>query len=90
MPGPTPDNGVSGFDTVMSRWADWMMRGALPITALLIISTGFILQFTVDNLGISTDTSDMLAPDLDFRRTYADYQQSLPQYQGANAAAVGA
>lgn len=57
-----------------------MSRAAWVVTVFLILSSAFILRFTLDNLGISTDTSDMLSPELDFRRSYSDYQQSFPQY----------
>ena len=65
---------------VLLRWAECVNAAALPIAAVLILASVFILRFTVDNLGISTDTSDMLSADLDFRQTYSDYQQSFPQY----------
>ncbi|MFQ6005910.1 MAG: MMPL family transporter, partial [Woeseia sp.] len=79
-PGRTDDSQGSALHIAIAQWADWMNRAALPVALALIVASGLVLRFTIDHLGISTDTSDMLSPELDFRRVYSDYQRSLPQF----------
>lgn len=64
----------------LARWAGWMQRAAMPVVLLMIALSAFTLRFTIEHLGISTDTSNMLSPELEFRQTYADYRQSFPQH----------
>ncbi len=62
------------------RWVDWMNHSALLVVAVILLGCFVLFRYTVDNLGISTDTSDMLAPDLEFRQIYTDYQRAFPQF----------
>ncbi|MFH1242319.1 MAG: efflux RND transporter permease subunit, partial [Pseudomonadota bacterium] len=48
-----------------------------------IAATGLLLYYTARNLGISTDTQDMLSEDLHFRRVFEDYKRAFPQYDKA-------
>lgn len=70
----------STLQFALTRWANWMQRGAMPVVLILITLSAITLHFTIEHLGISTDTSNMLSPELGFRKAYADYRQSLPQH----------
>jgi len=74
------DSRESWLHVALSRWADWMNRSALLVVLTAVIATVFVFRYTIDHLGISTDTSDMLSPDLQFRKVYSDFRESFPQY----------
>ena len=65
---------------ILAWWVDKVQRLALLTVILGIAATGGLLYYTVKNLGISTDTEDMLSEDLHFRRVYEDYKKAFPQY----------
>ncbi len=68
---------------LLARWVDKVGQSALLIVILGIAATGFLLYYTAKNLGISTETQDMLSKDLHFRRVYEDYKKAFPQYDKA-------
>jgi len=65
---------------ILAWWVDKVQRFALLTVILGIAATGGLLYYTVKNLGISTDTEDMLSEDLHFRIVYEDYKKAFPQY----------
>jgi hopanoid biosynthesis associated RND transporter like protein HpnN len=52
--------------------------------------TGFLLYYTVNNLGINTDTAEMLSETLPFRRNYNAFKTAFPQYDDAMLIVVDA
>jgi len=66
---------------LLAWWVDTVRRSAILTLVLGIVGTAGLLYYTVENLGISTNTEDMLSEDLRFRRVYKDYKQAFPQYQ---------
>jgi hopanoid biosynthesis associated RND transporter like protein HpnN len=64
----------------LARVVAWAMRHSAAVlitTVLLTVGSGF---YIARNLGINTDTADMLSPRLAWRRTYIDYQAAFPDY----------
>jgi hopanoid biosynthesis associated RND transporter like protein HpnN len=41
---------------------------------------GLSIRYTVSNIGINTDTADMIAKDLPWRQTYIAYKKDFPQF----------
>ncbi|MDY7038734.1 MAG: MMPL family transporter, partial [Thermodesulfobacteriota bacterium] len=68
------------LDSALAWWVDTIRRSAYWVMILAIISTVAIFYYTVNNLGISTDTADMLSESLNFRRLFKDYVEAFPQY----------
>jgi hopanoid biosynthesis associated RND transporter like protein HpnN len=64
----------------LSRWVDWIRRGALWVVAAAVLSAVLALSYTRDNLGINTDTGDMFSNDLPWRRTYLDFADTFTQF----------
>jgi len=64
----------------LSRWVDWIRRGALWVVAAAVLSTVLALSYTRDNLGINTATGDMFANDLPWRRVYLDFADTFTQF----------
>ena len=50
---------------------------ALGLVLLMLIGVGATFQYTARNLGINTDTVDMIADELPFRQAYERYHQGL-------------
>ncbi len=50
------------------------------MVAAVVGMTGIALPYTVDNLGINTNTADMIADELPWRQTYRDFQAAFPQF----------
>ncbi len=58
---------------VVRRSALWVVAGSLVLGALSV-------HYAASNLGINTDTGDMFAAELRWRRDYIEYKQAFPQY----------
>jgi len=50
---------------------------------LASLATGALLYYTANNLGINTDTAEMLSETLPFRRNYEAFKTAFPQYDDA-------
>ncbi len=58
-----------------------MIRRLAPWLILVyIVGAGVSLRYTINNLGINTDTADMLSETLPFRRAYERYRLAFPQH----------
>ena len=64
---------------MLSRWVAIAERGALGIVLLWAVLTGLMFLYTAQNLGINTDTSEMLSEDLPWRQDYRSYKAAFPQ-----------
>jgi uncharacterized protein len=75
MPNPysTSQRLFLGWIEFSYRHAAWIL---LTLLLLAVIATGY----TARNLGIYTDTADMLSEDLPFRVNLARFNESFPQY----------
>lgn len=67
----------------MQRRAPWILLVAALVTALA-------LHYTVSNLGINTDTEDMLSERLQWRQDYDRYKELFPQYVDTIVVAIDA
>lgn len=73
MPSPAIINGLSW-------WVGKCRRFAWPIVALSLLLGAISIQYTRQNLGIDTDTADMISRDLPWRQTYIAYKNDFPQF----------
>ena len=64
----------------LARWIDWVLRFAHLVVALSILVTAALLYYTVQNISISTDTDTMIDPELEFRKAYAEFNETFPQF----------
>ena len=64
-------------------WVNMTHRYAVWFVLFACIATGFLLYYTVNNLGINTDTAEMLSETLPFRRNYKAFKTAFPQYDDA-------
>ncbi|MEE8533234.1 MAG: hopanoid biosynthesis-associated RND transporter HpnN, partial [Alphaproteobacteria bacterium] len=68
------------FGRLLFRWVDGARRYAGWVLALALAATAAILVYTVDNLGMNTDTEDMISEELPFRQAVKDYDRAFPQF----------
>ncbi|MCY4311316.1 MAG: MMPL family transporter [Rhodospirillaceae bacterium] len=57
------------------------------VVVWLLVAAGSIV-LSVNNLGINTDTTDMLSPELDFRKQFMEYRRAFPHGKGSMAIVV--
>ena len=76
MPGTRLTNSFSLrlVDLAQSR------AGVVLATYLALAAIGF--WYTVNNLGINTNTEDMIAKELPWRQTFIEYHEAFPQFVG--------
>lgn len=73
-------HGGKRLGDTLAWWVSEVQRFAAWVVMLSILISGSLLYFTTKNLGISTDTEDMLSETLHFRRLNIDYKKAFPQY----------
>ena len=61
-------------------WVTFVSRHPLMIISICIIIIASSLQYTVNNLKINTDTSNLLSAELPFRKAYLQYEKAFPQH----------
>lgn len=64
-----------------ARWADFSCRNAIWTVLLIVLLTSLSTVYTVNNLGVHTDTTDMLSEDVPFRANHIRYKKSFSQYE---------
>lgn len=64
-----------------ARWADISYRYAIWIILFILVTVTLSSLYVVNNLGVHTDTTDMLSEDVPFRANHIRYRQSFPQYE---------
>ncbi len=65
------------------RWAAFSYQHAIWVIITAIVIAGLSLTYTATNLGIHTDTTDMLSEDVPFRINHKRYKEAFPQYEDA-------
>jgi len=64
-----------------ARWADISYCYAIWIILLILTLVTLSTFYVVNNLGVHTDTTDMLSEEVPFRANHIRYRQSFPQYE---------
>ena len=67
----------------LAWWVNMTHRYAVWVVLLSSLMTGSLLYYTIKNLGINTDTAEMLSETLPFRRNYETFRTAFPQYDDA-------
>ncbi|MBX9893908.1 MAG: MMPL family transporter [Nitrosomonas sp.] len=73
-----------------SHWAIFSYRYAVWIILLILALTTFSTLYTAENLGVHTDTTDMLSEEVPFRANHIRYIQSFPQHEDTLLLALNA
>ena len=70
---------ASSYRRLLVGWVDWVRRSALGVIPVAVAVTVAAVWFTATHMGINTDTTDMLSPDLEFRRHSRALSEAFPQ-----------
>jgi len=70
---------TTSFHRAISQWVSWVCRNAFATISLSLITTIVLFYISVTRIGISTDTSDMLSPELSFRQNSIALSEAFPQ-----------
>lgn len=66
-----------------ARWVLSAYQNAVWVILLALSMTAMSVVYIADNLGINTDTTDMLSTDVPFRANHERYKESFPQFEEA-------
>ncbi|MGK0298559.1 MAG: hopanoid biosynthesis associated RND transporter like protein HpnN [Gammaproteobacteria bacterium] len=65
--------------SILNKYITLVETYRLAILALFILLATTALVYTINNLGMSTDTKDMLSPELSWRKLDLEYEKYFPQ-----------
>ena len=68
------------IDSILSTWVGLVERFSLMIILLVMGGAVFALNYTVRNLGMNTNTRDMLSPELEWRQLDLKIDRLFPQF----------
>jgi len=85
-----PESFGSYVGQILAHWVKLTHRFALWFVVLASLATAGLLYYTANNLGINTDTAEMLSETLPFRRNYKKFTNAFPHYDDALIVVVDA
>jgi len=68
------------YRLLLVRWVDGVRRLALPVVVAALPATVLAAMYVANNMSINTDTSDMLSPELEFRKLSGELSEAFPQF----------
>ncbi|QBQ56038.1 MMPL family transporter [Nitrosococcus wardiae] len=77
----TDQHHINSVGNFLARCVDWVYRLAPWVVIITLVITGGVLYYVTENLGVNTDTEDILSPDLPFRQSDKRYSQLFPYYE---------
>ncbi|MGF1671359.1 MAG: MMPL family transporter [Balneolaceae bacterium] len=63
---------------ILERYSLIINRYAVLITVIYLFITGFAIHYTIQNLGINSNTSEMFDPELPFREKQEEFNELFP------------
>ncbi len=64
-----------------ARWATFSYQNALLVILAALLIVTLCVVYTAQNLGVQTDTTEMLSEDLPFRANHERYKAAFPQHR---------
>ncbi len=74
-----PHSFSSNSKSLLCWWNRQILRFPLILLILVTVLCALSLHYTVNHLGINTDTSELLSPELPFKKNLKIFEQSFPQ-----------
>jgi uncharacterized protein len=65
--------------SLLSHWVNWTLSNPFLVLIIIGLLTIFAWQYTVNNLSINTDNTDMIAPDAPFHQNRRNYEKAFSQ-----------
>jgi len=69
------------LDAVVVRWVRAARRAWLAVLLLALAGSALAAGYAARNLGINTDTADMIAPTLPWRQRHIDFREQFPHFE---------
>ena len=66
-------------DKFLRWWGQTILRFPWLVLLFFIGFCGISLQYTLQHLGVNTDTSELLSPDLPFQKNRFRWEKEFPQ-----------
>jgi len=63
---------------ILASWVDFVQHHARRIVILALVSTTFVLLYSVNNFSINLDTSNMISSKLHYRQVENDFLKAFP------------
>jgi len=70
------------IDRFLCWWGDKVLRFPWFLILFTLLLTGVSLNYTINNLGVNTNTAEMLSPDLPFQKNRQHIESEFPQDAG--------
>ena len=67
------------FERILHIWIKTVCRFAWVVIVALLAVTYVLFDYTMDNVSINTNTTDMLSDELPFRQNYITYKSAFPK-----------
>ncbi len=67
------------LDKILLQWGRACLRFPWIVLLLFLVLSAGSLHYTINNLGVNTDTTQMLAPDLPFQQVRRQVKETFPQ-----------
>lgn len=80
MKDTSPDTRLENF---LVHWSRGVLRFPVTIIVVFILLACYSLYYTINHLGVNTNTAEMLAPDLPFQINRKRLEEAFPQDKGA-------
>ncbi|MCG8324473.1 MAG: hypothetical protein MI673_03075, partial [Thiotrichales bacterium] len=68
----------STLNKILKSWFDLTQRFSVIVISGFLLLAGASLYYTMNNLGMNTDTRDMLSPELQWRQLDLEYENLFP------------
>ena len=65
---------------LLKHWIDFVQKFRILVIILAVVAGAMALVYTKNNLGMNTDTKDMLSAELNWRKLDLEYEANFPQY----------
>jgi len=65
--------------SILFKWTGFVTHAPVLVIILSLTVTAIALDYTRNNLGMNTSTTDMLSPDLKWRQLDLEYERNFPQ-----------
>ncbi|OYV20506.1 MAG: hopanoid biosynthesis associated RND transporter like protein HpnN [Methylococcaceae bacterium NSM2-1] len=65
--------------SLLFHWVNWTLSNPFLVLIIIGLLTFSAWQYTVNNLSINTDTTDMIAPDAPFQRNLRNFEKAFSQ-----------
>lgn len=72
--------GTTRIERALAHWVDFARRAAWFIVLISLASSAAQIPYITHKLGINTDTTDALSPELPFRKAHAAYKAAFPGF----------